>query len=270
MPRSAPIVFLTFLAILGTLSPAFAQAPNGSTPNATASQFATSAPKILLLVYQQFIPGKSGTRQSLEADVARTFDRMGSPVTWIELESLTGPSQALFVDPANSFAEIENAGGALGQLYATRTDLAQSQQQIDDLVSSARTISAILRDDLSLKSSLLNLGTARYLRIRIVQVRPEHERDFVNTIAANRPQNPAAAVAVYQVNAGLPDLTFIFIEPMRSMRDIDQSLAAPALAPLALTTSSEVDLFAIHPEMSHVGKDFSAADPHFWIQASPQ
>jgi hypothetical protein len=269
MPRPALILLLAFFALLTSFVPssARAQAPSPATP-----QFATAAPKVLLLVYQQFVAGKSATRQNLEVDVARTFDRMASPVTWIELESLTGPSQALFIDPASSFADIEKAGGALGQLYATRTDLAQSQQQIDDLVSNARTVSSILRDDLSMNANSLNLGKARYLRIRTVQVRPEHERDFVNALTASHTQNPTAAqsAAVYQVNAGLPDLTFIFIEPMRSMQDIDQNLTATTLAPLALAISSEVNLFAVHPEMSHVGKDFAAADPRFWMQAPAQ
>jgi hypothetical protein len=256
MFRSALILALTSFAC--------AQSQNASPP----AQFATAAPKVLLLVYQQFLPGKAGTRQNLQTQVARTFDRIGAPLAWIELESLTGASQALFVDPANSFGEIEKAGGVLAQIYASRADLGQSQQQIDDLIASSRTVTASLRDDLSFNSAELNLGRARYLRIRVVQVRPERERDFVNGFVANRPQasTPGKAWAAYQVNAGSPDLTFIILEPMRSLHEVDQELsnAAPELPALAATTSSETNLYAIHPEMSHVAKDFSTADPNFW------
>lgn len=250
--------------VLALTSLAFAQSQNPNPP----AQFATTAPKALLLVYQQFLPGKAGTRQNLQAQVARAFDSVGAPLSWIELESLTGPAQALFVDPANSFAEIEKAGGALAQIYASRADLAQSQQQIEELIASSRTVTANLRDDLSLNPAALNLGRARYLRIRVVQVRPERERDFVNGFLANRHQasTPAKPLAVYQVNAGSPELTFIMIEPMRSLQEVDQSLlnADPGLPALSATVSSETNLFAIHPEMSHVGKDFSTADPNFW------
>jgi hypothetical protein len=235
------------------------------TPNPAA------APKALLLVYQQFLPGKGGTRQALERDIAGSFDRLAAPISWIELESLTGPPQALFVDPANSFAEIDKAGAVLAQIYGTHPDLSQSQQQIEDLIANSRTVTAVLRDDLSVNASTLNLAKARYLRVRIVQVRPEREGDFVNALKNNRPTNPTPTEswAVYQVNAGLSDLTFFFLEPMRSMQGVDQGLsnATQVLAPLAATSSSETNLYAIHPEMSHVSKEFAAGDPTFWMQA---
>ena len=161
------------------------------------------------------------------------------------------------------------AGSALAQIYGTRADVAQSQQQIDDLIASTRTLTAALRDDLSINAGALNLAKARYLRLRVVEVRPERERDFVSALAANKPQNPgtAKATAVYEVNAGMPDLTFLFVEPLRSMQDVDRETTELSRASLAFAVSSEVNLFAIHPEMSHVGKDFATAEPSFWIQA---
>lgn len=258
------LVFLLALPALPARSQTGPQAP-------APAPYATAAPKVLLLVYQQFLPGKAGTRQGLEVEVARTFDRLAVPISWIELESLTGTSEALFIDPVNSFAEIEKAGSSLAQLYATRTDLAQSQQQIDDLIANSRTLTALLREDLSLSPGTLNLAKARYLRIRVVHVRPERETDFVNTVASSRPHNAGQSRvwAAYQVNAGLTDPTFLFIEPMRSMQEVDEGLANPAneIAPLAAAVSSETNLYAIHPEMSHVGKDFAAAEPKFWMQA---
>jgi hypothetical protein len=232
--------------------------------------YSAAAPKALLLVYQQFLPGKAGTRQNLEMELARTFDQLAVPISWVELESLTGSSEALFIDPVSSFAEIEKAGTALAQLYATRADLAQSQQQIDDVIASSRTLTAMLRDDLSLSPAAFNFAKARYLRIRVVHVRPERERDFVNAVASHHPQSEGQARvwAAYQVNGGMPDLTFLFIEPMRSMQEVDQEWpgAALELAPLETAASSETNFYAIHPEMSHVSKEFAATEPKFWMQ----
>jgi hypothetical protein len=235
---------------------------------ATPAPSPTAPPRVLLLVYQQFLPGRAGARQSVEIDIARNFDRLAAPISWIELESLTGPPQALFLDPANSFAEIDKAGSTLAQIYAGRPDLAQSQQQIEDVIANSRTVTAFLRDDLSLNPATLNLARARLLRIRVVQVRPDRERDFVNAFTLSRPQHTQTdtAWAAYQVNAGLPDLTFIFFEALGSMQDVDRKLssAAPELDQLAAAASSETNLYAIHPEMSHVSKEFAAADPTFW------
>jgi hypothetical protein len=258
-------ILVSVLALLTTA--AYSQTPP---PAAPPAQYATTAPKVLLAVYQQFLPGKAGTRQNLEMEVARTFDRLAVPISWIELESLTGTSEALFLDPVNSFAEIEQAGTALAQLYNTRADLAQSQQQIDDLVANSRTLTALLREDLSLNATALNLAKARYLRIRVVQVRPERERDFVNAMASHPASSNAQRVwAAYQVNAGMPDRTFLFLEPMRSMQEVDQQIPSGTLevAPLEGIVSTETNFYAIHPEMSHVGKDFAAAEPRFWMQA---
>jgi hypothetical protein len=231
----------------------------------------TTPPKVLLLVYQQFLPGKAGTRQTVEIDIARNFDRLAAPISWIELESLTGPPQALFLDPANSFSEIDKAGSTLAQIYAGHPDLAQSQQQIEDVIANTRTVTAVLRDDLSLNTPTLNLAKARLLRIRVIQVRPDRERDFVNAFTVTRPQHTQTdtAWAAYQVNAGLPDLTFIFFEALGSMQDVDRKLSGAALEPsqLAVAASSETNLYAIHPEMSHVSREFAAADPTFWMRA---
>jgi len=238
-------------------------------PQATAPAAApTAPPKVLLLVYQQFLPGKASQRQTLEIDIARNFDRLGVPILWIELESMTGPPQALFVDPANSFAEIDKAGVVLAQLYGTHPDLAQSQRLIEDLIANSRTVTAELRDDLSLNTGTINLAKARYLRIRTVQVHPEREHDFINSITLNRGPGQAhanGAWVAYQVNAGLPDLTFLFLEALHSMQDVDQfSTTGGGLTPFGAWLSSEANLYAIHPEMSHVSKDFAAADPAFW------
>jgi hypothetical protein len=242
-----------------------------STPT-TSTAAAIAAPKVMLLVYQQLVSGKAGTRQMLEIEIARNFTRLGVPVSWIEVESLTGPPQVLFLDPANSFAEIDKAGTVLAQVYGTHPDLAQFQQQIEDLVVSSRTVTAVLREDLSLNPATLTLAKARYLRVRTVQLRPERERDFINAFTNNqiKGQPAARAWAAYQVNAGMPEITLLFIEPLRSMQDLDQALPAAALelAPLGVASSSEADLYAVHPEMSHVSKEFAATDPTFWMLAA--
>jgi len=239
------------------------------TPVPTPNMTAAAAPKVLLLVYQQFLPGKGAPRQAFERDIAGSFDRLAAPLSWIELESLTGPPQALFIDPANSFAEIDKAGAVLAQIYGAHPDLAQSQQQIEDLVANSRTVTAALRDDLSVNANALNLAKARYLRVLVIQVRPERVSDFAKTLDTNwrASQTKTRFWATYQVNAGLPDVTFLIIESMRSMQDVDHGLLDSDLAPLGMAISSETNLFAIHPEMSHVSKEFAAGDPTFWMQA---
>jgi hypothetical protein len=256
------LVSLLSCALLPAL--AFSQTPQA----APAPAVPPLLPKVLLLVYQQFLPGKAGARQTLEIDTARNFDRLEVPVHWIEVESLTGPAQALFLDSADSFADLDKAGAQLAQTYAGHPELAQTQQQIESTIAATRTITAFRRDDLSRNLDALNLPRARYLRVSVVQVAPDHETDFLNSVSAHRinmKPKPDAAWAVYQVNSGLPEVTFLYLEVLRSMADVDGDPRSAFLAEAASANSIESALYAVHPEMSHVSPTFAAADPGYWI-----
>jgi hypothetical protein len=244
---------------------------------------AGAPPKMLLLVYQQVVPGKAGERQRLEADTSRRFDELNVPITWIELEAVTGPPQALFFDPANSFAELAQAGTMLATTLATHPELAEQQQQIEERLASSKTVVAVRRDDLGLGAERIDLTKARYMRITTVSLRPGHERDFVEAQgirnAAFEHDRSEPAWVVYEVNSGTTQPTFLIVEGLRSLADADkelerarnlqQSPAEPGRKRLEQIiqegyVSVESNLYAMHPDMSHVPKEFIAGDPAFW------
>lgn len=255
------------LSLLWLISIASVFAQNPPTPSAGAP------PRVLLLVYQQFLPGKSGGRQAIEIDIARAFDRLEVPVTWIELEALTGPPEALFFDPANSFEEIDKAGTALAQFYATHPELAQSQGQILEAVSTSRTVTAVRRDDLGLRANAIDLSKARYLSVRVVHVSPAQRQDFeVAEKAAQEAQsaNPEAKWVVYESNAGNPEITFLIFAPMTSLKQLDQTLdQVPGPVTGTPRFPGETNFYVVRPDMSHVSKEFAAGDPSFWVRRPP-
>jgi len=226
-------------------------------------------PRVLLMVYQRFLPGKAGGRQALQTDIARAFDRLEVPVSWIELEALTGPTEALFFDPANSFEEIDKAGSALAQFYGSHTDLAQTQGQILEAVESSRTVTAVRRDDLGLRANSIDLSKARYLAVRIVHVLPTQRHDFElaeRSAQEAQSKNPDVSWVVYEANAGLPESTFLLFAPMTALKQLDKSLAQadPGSAPPRFP--GETNLYIVRPDMSHVSKEFAAGDPGFWVR----
>jgi len=245
---------------------------NGVAQNPPTSS-AGAPPRVLLLVYQQFLPGKSGTRQALEIDIARQFDRLEVPVTWIELEGLTGPPEALFFDPANSFEEIDKAGAALAQFYSTHSDIAQSQGQILEAVSNSRTLTAVRRDDLGLRASSIDLTKARYLSLRVAHVPPAQRHDFeVAEKAAQDAQssNVDASWVVYESNAGAPEITFLLFAPLTSLKQLDKNRGQTTDSPFGPARfPGETNLYVVRPDMSHVSKEFAAGDPAFWIRRTP-
>jgi hypothetical protein len=61
---------------------------------------ATAPPKILLLVHQQFKFGSESARQKLAVSIVHASDRLDVPNSWIDLQSITGPPEALSFDPS--------------------------------------------------------------------------------------------------------------------------------------------------------------------------
>jgi hypothetical protein len=242
-------------------------------------------PKVLLLVYQQMQPGKAGERQRLEVDTSRRFDELNVPITWIELEAVTGPPQALFFDPASSFEELDRAGAMLANTFASHPELAQQQEQIELRLASSRTAVAIRRDELDFSVEKMDLTKARYLRITVMQLRPGREQDFVEAEKVRRTALNRAgadvAWAMYEANAGLEQPTFLLVEPLKSLQDVDKRVEIQRKAEQGWEQterkrvdeitrdaylSIESNLYVIHPEMSHVSREFAAGDPGYWIQ----
>ncbi len=233
---------------------------------------AGAPPKVVLWVHQQMLAGKAGERDKLEAEICRKFEEFGIPIPWIEMEAVTGSPGALFLDPASSFEEMDRAGHLLGEAYGAHPELAQLQDQIEERLASSKIVFAVRRDDLG--GSRVDLSKARYLRINVVSVRPGHESDFAEADKIISRVHADEARVVYAVDSGMTLPTFLVIEALRSLGDADKKPEATGMAEKDRKqleqiardayTSVESNLYAIHPEMSHVSRGFAAEDPEFW------
>ena len=183
---------------------------------------------------------------------------------------------------------MQQAHSGWKQFYAAHPDLAQTQGQIDSLVSSERTIVAVRRDDLSTPAEDIDLSEARFMRVLEVRLFPGHARDFAESIklwARGRPKEKTEAPwIVYQVNEGTPSPTFLVLLPFAELKEYDDLLAqkeelleeneaedtADRLRQIAREAyaSTESNLYAVRPETSHVSKEFAAGDAGFWRPAS--
>ena len=249
---------------------------------------AGTPPKMLVLVHQEFKFGKASERRKLAAAISRACDRLDVPNDWIDLQSLTGPPEALSFDPFDSFERLDTAIPDWGRIFATHPELAHLQEQIDALLSSETTQIAVRRDDLGYRPQSIDFSKARFLRVLEVRLNPGHESDFVEafrilshayeTIKADTPW------VVYQVNVGMPAPTFIVFLPMRALKQNDDLLnwrrslreaegeeASHRMEQIARDAYvvTESNLYFISPETSHVSREFAAGDPQFWSPKSP-
>jgi hypothetical protein len=244
---------------------------------------AVAPPKLLLLVHQQVKLGKEGERRKLEVATTRVCARLSVPNSWIDLESITGPPEALFFDPLDSFEHLDKALVVWGQLLASHPELARMQEQIRELVSSERTVIAVRRDDLGFRANTVDLSKAHFLRVLQVRLHPGHESDFVEAFrilsAAYEKINASTPWVVYQVNVGMPSPAFLVFVPMRVLQQNDDLLSwrkklreaegeesVHRMEQIARDAYDETEsnLYAISPEMSHVTKEYVDGDPQFW------
>src|SRR5260370_36736508 len=124
----------------------------GNKPVNSAVNLAVSPPFLLVLVHQEIQYGKTTARQKLEVSIARACNRIDVPNSWIALQSITGPREALSFDPFHSFEQMEQAVAGWPQVYAAHPDLARMQEEVDALLGSENTIVAVRRDDLGYRA----------------------------------------------------------------------------------------------------------------------
>jgi hypothetical protein len=267
-----PSVLLLFACVSGV------SAQDPSTPNT-----AGAPPKMLLLVHQEIQFGRAAERRKLEIASARAYDRLKVPLSWIELESLTGPPQALFFDPFDSFQDLDSDFVVFGQLFASHPEVAHLQEQIEAVVAAQTTEIAFRRDDLGYRVQSIDLSKARFFRVLDVRVHPGFESEFVEDFKllaeAYEKINADTPWVVYQVNVGSPSLGFLVFVPMNSLKQNDDMLnwrksirdaegedVATHREQIAREAYErmESNLYVISPEMSHVSSDFAEGDPEFW------
>jgi hypothetical protein len=211
-------------------------------------------------------------------------DRITVPNSWIDLEPITGSGQTrLSFDPFGSFEEIDKTGAAWARIFSEHSEVAKLQEQIQALVTSEQTVIAVRRDDIGYRANSIDLSKARVLRLLEVRLHPGRESDFIEAFktleAAYEKINSDTPWVVYQVNVGMPSPAFFVFVPMKALRQNDDLLArqkslreAEGESGIARMqqiardayASTESNLYAIAPEMSHVSKEFAAGDLDFW------
>jgi hypothetical protein len=244
-------------------------------------------PKFLNMVHQELKPGRIWEYDELESSIARIYTREGIPVYWVELESVTGPSEVLYLNLFGSSEELAKSQKALSAALAAHPELAQTQDRLlQENTSSGTTVLAVRRDDMGYRANTIDFSKMRALRLSTVFAHPGYERAFTETqwslSEASQKANARTAWAVYEVLGGLPEPAFVIVTPLQSLSEVDDLFEAgqalkkaeggvveqhlQELARIAYGTS-DTRLFLVGPKMSHVSKELAASDPDFWSPA---
>jgi hypothetical protein len=241
-------------------------------------------PKVLRIFREDVKEGKGPAHEKVEARWAQTMARFKYPANTLALTSLTGTSQAWFLEGHDSFAGIGEAE-AFSSKPAYRSEIDALDAQDAEVRSSSRQWIAVFRNDLSYRIGpmLESLPKARYVNVLIFRVHQGRDQEFVDlaktAVAALGKSGSDQPVAVYQVFSGAPSGMYLLFEPSASLKTLDDAPArgeamfnamGDAGAKRFIKSSGEILasteslLFNINPKMSYPPKEVAAGDPDFW------
>src|SRR5205085_6844138 len=239
-------------------------------------------PPVIQILRESIKEGRSAAHEKVETDYARMFRKNKFPFHYLALTSMTGPGEVWFVSAYPSFAAVEQ-GDKESQKpgFKAENDLLDARD--GEVRSISRSMYAVYRKDMSFHPEQANIGKTRYVSIESFRVKLGHTEDFMTGskmfISAFEKANIKEPMLAYQVVAGAPAGLFLFIQPMESLKTLDEMPAREkALADAMgaenfqrmmkgagdVFTSIENSLFAVNPKISYVSKETEDADPAYW------
>lgn len=245
------------------------------------SDMPAGPPKMLRIYREEIKPGKATSHERVEAGYVRAFNRAKSPGHYLAVRSISGPSEAWFLEGCDSFAQMEAVNKSVEADATLSAALNQLEEQESTFRSGQRQIIAVLRPDLSYRQDTMAVPRDRYFSIETARVRIGFEADYVEAekigIEAHKKANVTQeAWAAYEVVAGMPSGTFLYFNSMPSLAAADFDHGEIIRANLGedamkkrrdLLRSSvitfETNIFAFSPTMSYVPADWAAMDS-FW------
>jgi hypothetical protein len=240
-------------------------------------------PTILQIEREELRPGKGAAHAVNEKAWAGAYVKAQSPVHWLGMTTVSGPAEAWFLTGLDSFAALEkndlstDANPALG---AERDRLAA----IDgELLSRTSTIIARYRPALSYQPTV-KLPTMRYMTVNLMRVKAGHVAEFTDgwrmIVDAHKTANMDEHWAVYEVESGMPDTTFLFLYARKSLAEVDASGPMHAAAgyrdavgdsgrrQMNEVNQSGIEMtqtmhFRLRPGMSALPKEWAATDAYW-------
>jgi hypothetical protein len=256
-----------------------------SSQMAAQMQDESPAPQVLMVVREQIKEGREAAHVKAEEAWPRIFQKGNVKTHYLGMTTESGPSEAWFLEPYDSFGGMEKARAEIEQ-SPMAADLEVANVQDGELRTGSRTMLAVFRGDLSYHpaEAMSSLPKCRHMGVTVLRIKYGHDAELVQVarllIDGDEKSNSDQPVLTYQVVSGGPSGAYLLFSPMDSLARMDAAPARMAAARQAMgdrnrqhfdtlapevVQSSESLLFAFNPRMSYVSKEFAAGDPEFWI-----
>lgn len=238
--------------------------------------------KVIRIFREEVKPGRAAAHEKNESAWAQAFARAGYGAHYVALTSMSGPPEAWFIEPHDTFASIEKADKDVEKNAALVAEVEALSARDGDLLSASRGLMARYREDLSYRPSPVGLGKVRYVGVFSERVKPGYRRDYEESVKLDVAAYTKAGISnerwiAYQVAAGSPGGLYVYFAPMASLAEADidnQKVYDEAIGERGRARqieiarqgmlSSEFQVFAVNPKMSYLPKEVTGVDPAFW------
>jgi hypothetical protein len=236
---------------------------------------ALADPPALIRVIRNISPNAAAIQPYVNAKAAAQV---------LGLRSVSGLQETWLIEQHDSFTSIEEIDRALNSAQPYRQEI-EPLSGYDDVVTASRMLIGLYRPGLSYRSeeAVKGLPKARYLLVSIYRIRPGTDAGFAELVKLRRAHHDTINLdrpeICYQIVSGAPSGTFIFMNPLTSLKPLDDGLArtpayaetirdANATAGRKIASETEIGheslIFRLDPAISYIADDFAAEDPTFW------
>lgn len=247
-------------------------------PQPALSQQAAGPPAVLRIFREDVKEGKAAAHEKTEAAFMQAAAKVKYSTHILGLTAFTGTSHAVFLEGYDTFASVADSEAELDKPEFAALDAADAE-----LRTSHRSQLAVYRPDLSYAVNKINLPKTRFFSIETVRIREGQLQTYTQLVkmlidAAGKSADPQP-VTTYEVVSGAPNSTFLVLEPLESLKAIDEELRHdPAFfqamgeegmkrysqAVSEAIASEESILYAVNPQMSYAPQEWITSDPDFW------
>jgi hypothetical protein len=246
-------------------------------------------PPVLQIIRETVKEGKGAAHERAEAEYVQAFRKAKSEGYYLAVSTVSGANEVWFLGGYPSFAAVEKIRQE-SRAEPLKSGIEAAEEHDGALRETSRTIWAMFRADLSYNAEKLNVGKARFLSVGTYRVRLGHEAEMM--VAAKAilngylKANIDETMLCYQVIAGAPAGTYLFMTPMESLKRMDEMPARQAALRQAMGgdgyqnlmkgagetyVTIESGLFEVSPGMSYVSQQTIDADPAFWtVKPAPK
>jgi len=188
--------------------------------------YAMAPPKVLTLQREFIKPGVTGApHQKTESAFVQAMTAAKWPTHYLGMDSMSGPSRALFAVGYDSFAAWEQDNLATQKNATLSAALDRAAVADGQLLSSYDSSVLAYREDLSLRPNV-NVAQARYFEIMRFKIRQGHDKEWEELVKmytdgygkASQEQHWATYQSVYGADNGGVYLVF---NAMKSLAEVD-------------------------------------------------